>query len=87
MSEYFTFHEPQKETETEIQSLIKGIDLQINLMRMVKGQIESCAGIEKKTAPQVHEDQSRYGKSGYMADVELDEHGVIKAIRYDWVDP
>lgn len=87
MSEYFTFHQNSDETEDEIQTLLREIDLQICLMRIVRSRLESCIETEKKTAPWVRETESRYGKSGYMADVELNDHGEITAIRYDWVDP
>ncbi len=70
-----------------MRSLLQGIDLQICLMRIVKSQIESCIRAEKNVSCQVHEIESAYGKSGYMADVELNDMGEIAAIRYDWVEP
>ena len=87
MSEYFRFHPRSQETEDEMNSLLRGIDLQICLMRIVRSQIESCIRAENNVDVRVHEIGNRYGKSGYMADVELDDHGEISAIRYDWVDP
>ena len=74
-------------SEDEMKSLVRGIDLQICLMRIMKKQIES--GIREENTPdiRVREMGSSYGKSGYMADVELDDHGEISAIRYDWVEP
>jgi len=87
LTEYDTFHQSPPETEDDMQSLLRGIDLQICLMRIIKGQIEACIRAEKNMSPQVHEVESRYGKSGYMADVELDDYGEIAAIRYDWVEP
>lgn len=87
MSEYDTFHQKLPETEEEMQSLIRGIDLQISLMRIVRSQIEACIRAERSSVSQVRELESRYGKSGYMADVELDDYGEIAAIRYDWVEP
>ena len=74
-------------SEDELNSLLREIDLQICLMRIMKKQIES--GIREESAPdiRVREIGSAYGKSGYMADVELDDHGEISAIRYDWVEP
>ncbi len=71
-------------------SLLRGIDLQICLMRIIRSQIESGLRAEnrmERTDCMVHEIESRYGKSGYMADVELDDRGQISAIRYDWVEP
>lgn len=87
MSEYYKFHQEPHEPENEIDSLLKGMDLQICLMHIIKSQIESCLRAEKQVDIQVHESGNRYGKSGYMADVELDERGEISAIRYDWVEP
>lgn len=87
MSEYDTFHEKPQEAENEMQSLLRGIDLQICLMRIIRNQIEACIRTEKNMSPRVHEMESRYGKSGYMADVELDDYGEIASIRYDWVEP
>lgn len=87
MSEYFTFHPRSHETEDEMNSLLRGIDLQICLMRVIRSQIESCIRAENSEDVRVHENGNRYGKSGYMADVELDDQGGIAAIRYDWVDP
>lgn len=92
MSEYFTFHprtqEPRAhEQEDEMSSLLRGIDLQICLMRIIRNQIESCIRAENHADNRVREIGSRYGKSGYMADVELDDRGEISAIRYDWVEP
>ncbi len=92
MSEYFTFHPRTHESkvhekEDEMNSLLRGIDLQICLMRIIRNQIESCIRAENSVDCGVHEIGSRYGKSGYMADVELDDRGEISAIRYDWVEP
>lgn len=92
MSEYFTFHPMMHEARThenedELNSLLRGIDLQICLMRIVRNQIESCIRAESDPDIRVRELGSRYGKSGYMADVELDDRGEISAIRYDWVEP
>ena len=87
MSENFTFHSKSPKTEDDMQALLKGMDFQICLMRIIKSQIENCIRAESELPDRVCEEKSRYGKSGYMADVELDEHGEIKAIRYDWVEP
>lgn len=87
MSEYDKFHPESHEAENEMKSLLRQIDLQICLMRILRSQIESCSRAERHADIEVREVGSRYGKSGYMADVELDDHGGISAIRYDWVDP
>lgn len=87
MSEYFTFHQNPRMTDEEIQSLLKGMDLQICLMQRMKDRIESCIGAENAPPRRVCETGNGYGKSGYMADVELNDYGEITAIRYDWVNP
>jgi hypothetical protein len=87
LSDYYKFHPGSHETEDEINSLLRGIDLQICLMRIIRSQIESCVRADNHADIRVREIGNRYGKSGYMADVELDDHGKISAIRYDWVDP
>lgn len=90
MSEYFRFHPRSQETEDEMNSLLRGIDLQICLMHIIRSQIESGLRAENRMEHrecEVHERESRYGKSGYMADVELDDRGQITSIRYDWVEP
>lgn len=74
-------------SEDELNSLLRGIDLQICLMQIMKNQIESCIRAEKTPDIRVREIGSSYGKSGYMADVELNDRGEIAAIRYDWVEP
>lgn len=74
-------------SEDELNSLLRGIDLQICLMRVMRNQIESCIRTESTPDLRVREIGSSYGKSGYMADVELDDRGKISAIRYDWVEP
>ena len=74
-------------SEDELNSLLRGIDLQICMMRIMKSQIESCLRAESRPDIRVREIGSRYGKSGYMADVELNDRGEISAIRYDWVEP
>ncbi len=90
MSEYDSFHQRASETEDEMSSLLRGIDFQICLMRLAKSQIESCIRNEERNASEmqmISERGSRYGKSGYMADVELDDRGRIASISYDWVEP
>ena len=87
MSEYDKFHSESHEEDSKMKSLLREIDLQICLMRILRSQIESCIRTGKHADIEVREVGSRYGKSGYMADVELDDHGEISAIRYDWVDP
>ncbi len=70
-------------------SLLRGLDLQICLMKLIRSQIESGLRADNRmeyTDGVVRECGSRYGKSGYMADVELDERGQIASIRYDWVE-
>ena len=74
-------------SEEELNSLLREIDLQICLMRVMRNQIESCIRTEKAPDIRVREIGSSYGKSGYMADVELNDRGEISAIRYDWVEP
>ena len=74
-------------SEDELNSLMRGIDLQICMMRIMKSQIESCLRAESVPDIRVREIGSGYGKSGYMADVELNDRGEISAIRYDWVEP
>lgn len=74
-------------SEDELNSLLRGIDLQICLMRIMKKQIEACVRTEHRPDVRVREIGSSYGKSGYMADVELNDRGEISAIRYDWVEP
>ncbi len=86
MSEYYKFPENPHEKEDEVESLLRGIDLQICLMRIIKSQLESCLR-EDDANVKVREIGNRYGKSGYMADVELDDRGEVSAIRYDWVEP
>ena len=86
MSEKDNFREDETETENEIQSLLRGMDLQICLMRIVKSQIEACVRAQSGHADRVRETENRYGRSGYMADVELDDTGGIASIRYDWVE-
>lgn len=92
LSEYFSFHPMAheagaRESEDELNSLLREIDLQICLMRIMKNQIESCIRAESNPNIRVREIGNSYGKSGYMADVELDDRGEISAIRYDWVEP
>jgi hypothetical protein len=90
LSEYFKFHQRSQETEDEMNSLLRGIDLQICLMHIIRSQIESGLRAEHYRECKdwaVRESESRYGKSGYMADVELDDRGQISSIRYDWVEP
>ena len=92
MEEYFTFHPMMHEArkhkdEDELNSLLRVIDLQICLMRIMKNQIESCIHTEKPPDIRGREIGSSYGKSGYMADVELNDRGEIAAIRYDCVEP
>nr|MBQ8252119.1 hypothetical protein [Lachnospiraceae bacterium] len=86
MSEKDNFRQDAAEAEDEIKSLLRGIDLQICLMRIVKSQIEACIGSKQNSQDWVHEAESGYGRSGYMADVELDDEGGIASIRYDWVE-
>ena len=90
MSEYFRFHPRSQETEDEMNSLLRGLDLQICLMKIIRSQIESGLRADnrmERTDCMVRENGNRYGKSGYMADVELDDRGQIASIRYDWVEP
>ena len=85
MSEKDNFRQDDAEAEREIKSLLRGIDMQICLMRIVKSQIEACIRTKSEAAERVRESESGYGRSGYMADVELDDKGGIASIRYDWV--
>ena len=90
MSKYYRFRPESQETEDEINSLLRGIDLQICLMKIIRNQIESGLRADNRAERmnhEVHETGNRYGKSGYMADVELDDKGRISSIRYDWVEP
>lgn len=85
MSEKDNFRQDEAEAEKEMKSLLRGIDLQICLMRIMKSQIEACIRTKNEAAERVCETGSSYGRSGYMADVELDDKGGIASIRYDWV--
>ncbi len=78
--------EQAEEGEDTWKSLLAGIDLQICLMLAVKKQLEAYAEAGSQNVCRVYERRSRYGRSGYMADVELDEKGEIASIRYDWVE-
>lgn len=82
MSDPFTFHEPEK--DADMTSLMRGIDLQLSLMNLIKNHIESYM---QTTAipPYANEPSSRYGKGAYMADYVLNENDEVTEVRYDWV--
>lgn len=82
MSEHFTFHEPGK--DEDMSSLMRGIDLQLSLMKLIKSHIESYLYSDAIT-PYANEPSGRYGKGGYMADYILDDNDVVSEVRYDWV--
>ena len=89
MSEYYRFFPRSQETEDELNSLLRGSDLQICIVH-IRSQRESGLREENRRECRewaVRESENRYGKSGYMADVEFDDQGKISSIRYDWVEP
>lgn len=86
MSEVFPFYHKPMETESEMEKVLKEIDAHISCMQFVRSQIDSYIRIENGGRLKVCEAESSYGKSGYMADVEIDENGEITSIRYDWVE-
>ena len=75
-----------EETKKEQESILGWIDFQICLMQILKRQMEAYMKRNSGTAGQVQEPESSYSRSGYMADVELDEKGAVASIRYDWVE-
>ncbi len=89
MSEYYRFFPRSQEIEDELNSLLRGSDLQICIVH-IRSQVESGLREEnhrERAKWAVHESENHYGKSGYMADVEFDDQGRISSIRYDWVEP
>ncbi len=104
MTEKNEFRSQNTDAEENMKSLMRGIDLQIWLMSMIRNQLDTYVKTDNingmsgfldisQTAeeggkkPIACEFGSRYGKAGFMADVELDEKGEIASIHYDWVEP
>lgn len=82
MSKHYTFHEQEK--DEDMSSLMRGIDLQLSLMKLIKSHIESYMQTDT-IVPYANEPSDRYGKGGYMADYVLDDNDVVSEVRYDWV--
>lgn len=82
MSDQFMLNDNEK--NESMYSLMRGIDLQLSLMRFIKSHIESYMHTDT-TVPYVNEPHERYGNGSYMADYVLNDNDEISEVRYDWV--